>query len=178
MNIDLKIHKCTEDKMKLLESKGVISRLTPGGHLLNVGHNESRHETIYASEERFGPHKLICVTINKDNYDRFLYHNENEEFLLLDRVESTPLIMLFALCSNEALELKIKNRSLGEEDFLVMEMVNNDPNLSFFTMNKRFAHVEMCHSISDQPPSFYVTESRDIDECFIDFKEYELRIIR
>lgn len=178
MELKIPLRQCDEEQMALLASKGVIRRLTPGRHRLDVGDEDSRHETLYASEETFGPHKLICVTINKTTYDRFLYHNDNEEFMLIDTEKSAPLLMLIALIPYWEMEEKIRKRKLRADDFVFLEMQKNNPHLSFFTMNKHFAHVEMCGYISKTPPSFYVTESRDIDEQFIDFNTYDLILER
>lgn len=176
MKIKLNPVKCSDEVMQLLEEKEVITRLTPGRHRLEVSENTSRHETLYASQEKFGPHKLICVTINAQDFSRFLYHNDHEEFMLIDEMSATPLYILFSLLRADELNKKINQNTLTSEDFLLVEMKKNDPNLSFFTMHKGFAHVELCKEISENPPSFYVAESRDIDENIIDMKHYMFEI--
>lgn len=159
-----------------LEQFGVIRRLCPRRDVLEVKMGESRHASLYECDEKFGPHKLICVTINSVEPKNFLYHNDNEDFMLIDLEDRTELIITMSLYHHRILEDKIENGTLTDEDFMAVIFKPNDPYLSFFTMNKGYPHVETCKMASQKPPSFYVTESRNLDENHIDFKDYELRI--
>jgi len=176
MDIILKPIQVTEEILDSLERLDVISRIKPGKHLLETKKGESKHETIYACEDQYGPHKLICVTINNSKPTNFLYHNDNEDFMLIDLKGRTGLVITMALIEHQLLEEKIENNIITSDDFISVIFEPNNPNTSFFTMNKGFAHVETCLKESDVPPSFYVAESRDLDENHIDFKGYQLRI--
>lgn len=176
MKINIKPVQCTEEVMALLENHGVITRLMPGKNILETEPGESRHETLYSCDERYGPHKLITVTINGTKPKNFLYHNDREDFMLIDLPNREPLVLTVCLFNKEVLNKKIADQTLSADDFMSVLMESNHPQLSFFTMNPGFAHVETVLNTSDNPPSFYVAESRDLDENFIDLKNYELEI--
>lgn len=97
MKLILKPVEASEEIMAHLEEKGVITRLGPKRHRLSVKMGQSKHVSIYESDDKFGPHKIITVTINNQDFSNFLYHNDNEEFLLLDDPMTTPLYILFSL---------------------------------------------------------------------------------
>lgn len=162
--------------MAVLESKGVIRRISPGKDALPVERGQSRWMEIYSAHERFGPHKLIAVTINSVRPNHFSYHSDPEDFMLIDRADAEGLILTVALCKHSELEGKIAAGILSAEDFIAIRCKANDPELSFFTMNAGFAHVETCTAESKNPPSFYVAESRHLDENAVDFGAYRVRI--
>ncbi len=176
MDIVLKPIQVTEEILDRLEQLGVISRIKPGKHILETKKGDSKHETVYACDNQYGPHKLICVTINNSKPTNFLYHNDNEDFMLIDLKRRTGLVITMALIEHQLLEQKIENHTIESKDFISVIFEPNNVLTSFFTMNKGFAHVETCLFESDVPPSFYVAESRDLDENHIDFKAYQLRI--
>lgn len=177
MKLKVKIVDMDDTIMENLEKKQLIERLKPASHRLSANKGESKHASIYEAEEKFGPHKIITVTINSTEPKNFLYHSENEEFLLIDSMDRENLIILMALIKKDELNMKIKKESLSSEDFLAVRCKFCDPNLSFFIMKKNVPHVEIAERESDNPPSFFVTESRDIDENLIDLSNYELDII-
>lgn len=176
MEIVLTPVEASVDVMMALESKGVIRRISPGKDTLEVARGQSRWMEIYSARERFGPHKLIAVTINSAQPKGFSYHSDPEDFLLIDREDAKGLILTVALCQHSELEAKITAGTLRAEDFMAIRCKANDPELSFFTMNGGYAHVETCTAESENPPSFYVTESRHLDENPVDFGEYRIRI--
>ncbi len=134
MEVRLKPVLATEKIMDMLESRGVISRICPGKDILKTELGESRHETIYAADERFGPHKLICVTINDTRPRNFLYHNDAEDFMLIDLPHRTDLIITMALIPKDELEEKIDSKTFAAEDMIAVIFKPNDPYTSFFTM--------------------------------------------
>lgn len=162
--------------MERLEAAGVIRRMGPGKDTLPVGPGESRWVEVYAAQEAYGPHKLIAVTINSAALTKLAYHSAPEDFLLIGDPKSTGMILTMALCRAAELERKISEKTLGSEDFMALRCRFNDPELSFFTMNPYYAHVETCVHESKMPPSFYVGESRNLDENAIDFSDYRLEI--
>lgn len=176
MKIVVKPVKATESLMVLLEEKKVITRICPAHDTLKTRKGEARCETVYSTNPQFGPHKLICVTINTIEPRNFLYHSDKEDFMLIDRIGTTELILTVSLCHKDELLQKIETNTLGSEDFISIICEANNPYLSFFTMNAYYPHVETCSRPSDNPPSFYVGEPRDLDENIIDFKAYQLAI--
>lgn len=174
MELVVKPIKATPQLMASLEEKGIISRICPGHDPLETPQGKARCETVYATDEKYGPHKLICVTINTTEPKNFFYHSDKEDFMLIDKAGTTALILTMSLWHKDVLLEKIAAGTLCEEDFVSVICVPNDPELSFFTMNPYFPHVETCSFSSDNPPSFYVGEPRDLDENPIDFKNYRL----
>ena len=57
--------------MAHLEELGLIIRLRPGGHDLAAQPGETLGESIYESADRYGPHKLIAVTVNRAEFAAF-----------------------------------------------------------------------------------------------------------
>lgn len=176
MEIVLTPVQATVDVMESLEAHGVITRLGPAKHRLSVNRGESKWRELYAADSQFGPHKLICVTINDRLPRNFVYHSVPEEFLLIDDPRATPLILTVSLLTKDELEQKIQLKTVTSADFLALQCVPNHPELSFFTMNPFYPHVETCLLESESPPSFYVTESKNIDEMPIRFETYQLTI--
>ncbi|MCT4631387.1 MAG: hypothetical protein N4A76_01465 [Firmicutes bacterium] len=177
MKLKIKTVDMDDKIMSMLEERDLIARLRPGNHRLEVSKGESNHYSLYESEDKFGPHKIISVTINSTIPKNFLFHNENEEFWLIDSHDRESLIIVIALVKKDLLNEKIKDASISGDDFIGLRCKFCDPNLSFFIMKKHVAHVEIVERESEKPPSFYVTESRDIDENFIDLLDNKLDII-
>lgn len=167
---------CTKKVMEELEEMGIIRLLSPGRDLLDVATGESSHRTIYSADDKFGPHKLICVTINSTEPRNFLYHNDTEDFMLIDSPGTADLILTISLLKYSELNKKIDDGTVSKDDFISIRCNKNDPYTSFFSMNKYFPHVETVLDTGENPPSFYVGESRDLDENPIDFKNYSLVI--
>lgn len=176
MKIAVKPIKATEANMTYLEERGVITRICPGHDPLDTPEGESRCGTVYSTDPKYGPHKLICVTINTIEPTNFMYHSDKEDFMLIDKPGTEGLILTVSLCSKDELIRKIEAGTLTADDFMSLLCERNSPSLSFFTMNPYYPHVETCRVQSDNPPNFYVGEPRDLDENLIDFKSYQLII--
>jgi hypothetical protein len=176
MKLIVKPVKATEELMAMLEEKKVITRIWPGHDHIDVQKGESKFKTVYSTENRFGTHKLIYVTINGTEPKNFLYHSDREDFMLIDRAGTGELLLTVSLCHKDELNRKIEAGTLAADDFVSVICEANNPYLSFFTMNAYYPHVETCRMPSDNPPGFYVGEPRDLDENLIDFKDYQLVI--
>lgn len=176
MKLVLKPTPVTEEIMLNLEALGIVNRICPGHDPLPVKLGESKFDTVYYTDTKWGSHKLICVTINSTEPANFLFHSDREDFMLIDFEDTAPLVLTMSLHSNKVLEEKIRSKTLTEQDFISIICAKNHPFFSFFTMNPYFAHVETCLRESTKPPSFYVSEPRDLDENLIDLDEYRLEI--
>lgn len=176
MEIRLKPVEGTVEVMADLESRGVIRRLFPGKDRLLLESGESKWKEVYAANEVYGAHKLIAVTINSLEPSNFVYHSDAEDFILLDDWNARDLILTVALEPYEKIQEKIDSGCLSPSDFKAIRCKKNDPYASFFTMNPFYAHVETCSECSENPPSFYVTESQKLDEKPIALKGYTLKI--
>ena len=132
----------TPKLMAHLEELGLIIRLRPGGHDLAAQPGETLGESIYETADRYGPHKLIAVTVNRAEFAAFGTHPDNEEFLLLGNPDSQPLYLAVALCLRPEFEEKVKTGRLTAADFVMIECRYNDPEVSFFVMRADVPHGE------------------------------------
>lgn len=162
-NLQLPSTEMTPKVMQNLQDRGLIIRLTPGGHAPVVGENESSAVILYASDEQYGPHKLIGCGINAtDSTKYFGYHHDREEFLLIGDPSCKPVHLVVALCLKEEFEKKAREKTLSPDDFIALRMKFNDPQVSFFTMNAYVPHGEVTVSGPGKIATFYVTEPRDV----------------
>lgn len=167
----------TAELMAGLEARGLIIRLRPGAHDLAAQPGETRGESIYESAGRYGPHKLIAVTVNRAGFAAFGTHPDNEEFLLLGDPDSQPLYLAVALCMRDEFEEKVKRGRLTAADLVLIECRYNDPEVSFFVMRAGVPHGEAVAPAAGKPaPSFYVTESRDLPLDLLDLRKYRLNV--
>ncbi len=160
--------------MQDLEARGLIIRLCPNNHELEVGDEETRDGTIYSSAAAFGPHKLITVTVNRTTFASFGTHADNEEFLLIGDPATKPLYLVIALHRRQELAAIIECGELSAADFCCLKVRYNDPFASFFVMLKDVPHGEVVAGGDGRPASFYVTEPRDLGIDLTDFGDYEL----
>ncbi len=164
--------------MEELERRGLIERLAPSRekHRVPVGRKEGRGEKLYVSRASSGGHTLVACAIDNDTFSSFATHQENEEFLLLGGVDERPMYLLICLLSREELLEKMQKGTLTGEDFVLLDCVFNDPELSFFVMKEGVPHGECAYG-SGRPATFYVTECEGIRLDKIDlYKDYEVVI--
>jgi len=177
-NLLLSSIEMTPQVMQDLQNRGLIIRLTPGGHFPKVGENESDAVVVYSSEERYGPHKLIGCAINAaDSAKYFGYHPDREEFLLIGDPSSKPVHLVVALCFKKEFEKKAREKTLSTADFIALRMKFNDPQVSFFTMNAYVPHGEVTVTGPGKIPTFYVTEPRDIKIEAMELNGYHWDVI-
>ena len=164
--------------MDNLEQRGLIIRLAPGRHVLATGQEETKAKSLYEGDPRYGPHKLITVTVSRTRFEAFGTHPDNEDFLLLGDPTSGPLYLVIALLARREFEEKVRGQTLSHNDFVALTARFNDPLVSFFTMMKGVPHGEALAEGSDKPSTFYVAESRDLPIDRSDFGPYMLAITR
>ncbi len=172
--ISLNPVQATDEVMTMLEQKDLIFRIKPRHNGLNPGQEDIAFTPVYVSDEAFGPHRLLAVTINRSTFPDFGWHSENEEFIIVGESDTKPLYLLTATVKKDELQRKIDEGSVSEEDFLLLDLTYNDANTSIFTMKKDVPHTEATKPGAGKPPSFYVTESDKIDLIKVDLKGYEL----
>lgn len=160
--------------MEFLETKAVITRITPNSNLQITPKGQNNVSTIYASDVEYGSHKLIAVTINKSELTHLISHPDREDFMLIGQPERTPLILTISLLKELALKEKIKKGMLSSEDFIAFYCDMNNPETSFFTMNPDYPHGESCMIESNFPPSFFVGEPTNLLENFTTLAPYVL----
>jgi hypothetical protein len=162
--------------MDELEKKGLITRLCPGRHELGAGPGETLWKLLYEPKEGYGPHRLITVTVNREAFEGFGTHPDNEEFLLIGDRDTQPLYLAISFLGKAELAAKIAAGTVGAADFIALRIKYNDPELSFFVMRAGVPHGEAIVDTGKKPPSFYVTESLHLPLDLTGFDGYELKI--
>jgi hypothetical protein len=168
----------TPELMQDLEDRELIIRLRPGAHRLDAEPGETQGTPLYEPEEGYGPHKLIAVTVNREEFAGFGTHPDNEEFLLIGTPETKPMYLAVALCMREEFEKKIRLGRLAPSDLVLLRCVYNDPEVSFFVMRKDVPHGEAILQADLPPATFYVTESRDLTLDLVQMRKYRLKVNR
>jgi hypothetical protein len=157
-----------------LEKRNLILRLGPCRHHLPSAWGQTLDRPVYDSHERYGPHRLLTVTVNRVPFVDFASHPDNEEFLMVGDPDTKPLFLVIALMYREELEDKINKGTITSDDFICLRIKWNDPYVSFFTMLAKVPHGEAVTIREGRPPSFYVTEGRDLPNDIVDLGSYEL----
>jgi hypothetical protein len=174
--IPLKPVKMTPALMQKLENRKLIIRLCPKHHELPAKKGKTLGKSIYESDVRRGPHKLITVTVNCSVFGAFGSHPDNEEFLLIGDPATKPLYLVVSLFGKKDLVRKVKEGRLSAKDFVCLRVKYNDAAVSFFTMLADVPHAEAVADTTGRPASFYVTEPRDIGFEPLKLAGYELRV--
>ncbi|MDD5347116.1 MAG: hypothetical protein PHT59_00725 [Candidatus Omnitrophica bacterium] len=159
IQLSLRPRIATAQVLSLLERKGLIRTLTPPRRILASRRPEGALEVLYRSHETYGSHKLICVKKNSDLI-QLNSHPDNEEFLLINTNGRTykPLYIVIALHKKDALNRKIRERSLAAADFLCLCMDYANPRTAVFTMLKDTVHCEVTPPGRGTGPVFFVSE--------------------
>ncbi|MBR2528025.1 MAG: hypothetical protein IKE58_06120 [Blautia sp.] len=169
----LPVQEMTPELMQMMEDEGLIVRLSPRHHeISDAPFGETSWMTLYDGVDGYGPHKIIAITVNRLGFPGFGTHPDQEEFLLIGTNASVPMYILVARMQREEFEKKRDAGALTADDFYFLKAKFNDPEVSFFVMNKGVPHGEGILETGDLLPSFYVTESRDLplDLCEIGYE--------
>ncbi len=157
-----------------LEARGLILRLAPHRHDLPAEPGHTLDRPIYKSADKWGPHMLISVTVNRVPFNDFATHPDNEDFILVGDPDTKPLYLVVALMRRPELAAKVAAGTISPADFVCLHVKWNDPDVSFFTMLADVPHGEAITASEGRCPTFYVTEGRDLPNDLFDFGPYEL----
>lgn len=162
-----------------LEERGCLRRLLmPEPAALNAAPGSVVDAPVYVSDPGYGPHMLLCVGINHGT-PRMVTHPDHEEFLLVsDGRRMRPLILIISRLARGELEQRAREGSLAPTDLVAMELVYNDPTLSFFTMRGGTPHCEVALDGPGAVPCFFVTEARDLPSQAVALGGLELTVTR
>ncbi|MDR0651932.1 MAG: hypothetical protein LBG12_01365 [Synergistaceae bacterium] len=174
--IELSPVEMTGDVMEFLERRGLITRLCPNRHELAPPLGETAWKTLYEPKDGYGPHKLISVTVNREEFASFGVHPDNEEFWLIGDADTQPMYLAISLVTAEELGAKTAAGTLEPSDFIALRAKYNDPLVSFFVMLANVPHGEAIVNAGKRPPTFYVTESRDLPLPLTDMGDYRLKV--
>ena len=159
--ITLSPAEATEKILARLEKKGLIRTFRPTPKILKLGYRKKGGvDTIYSSSPRFGSHKLICIRQDDFLEIALTYHDDNEEFLIMNStpLKFKPFYIVIGLHKRREFEEKARNKSLSEKDIIVIRFKYNDPATSIFTMLKDTPHCQITKPGRGRPPIFFVTE--------------------
>ena len=176
MKLEIPVTDMTPQVMEQLEKDGLIQRLCPGHEHLEAPKGETTWRLMYEPKEGFGPHRLITIRVNREPFAGFGTHPDCEEFWLIGSEDTQPMYLAICRLSRESLEKAVAEQSLRTEDFVMLRVRYNDPQVSFFVMNANVPHGEAIVDRQKPPAAFYVTESRDLPLDLIDLAPYELKV--
>lgn len=159
-----------------LEQRNLIVRLGAHRHDLPAVPGQTLDRPIYRTADRFGPHMLISVTVNRVPFTDFATHPDNEDFLMLGDPDTNPLYLVVALMRRHELAAKVMVGSVSPTDFVCLRVKWNDPEVRFFTLLADVPHGEAINDSEGLSPTFYVTESRDLPNDLFDMGNYELTV--
>jgi hypothetical protein len=174
--LSLKPVEMTERIMESLERKGLVIRLCPGHDELDAPRGETLWKLIYEPKGGYGPHRLITVTVNREEFAEFGTHPDNEEFWLVGSEDTQPMYLVISFLSADELAAKTGAGTLKEDDFIALHIKYNDPRVSFFVMRAGVPHGEAIVNRGKRPPSFYVTESLNLPLDPVPFGGYRIAI--
>lgn len=177
MQITLKPVKSSTKVFKYLEKKGLISVLKPTDKALKTRTKTGTVDILYTSNKKFGSHRLMCIG-KRTKKVQLCYHFDNEDFIFINpgNIDYQKLYLVFALDKIDVFSKKLSKNLLSSKDFVAVEIVYNDPNLSFFTMLKKTVHCEVVKDEDKQHPVFLVTESSDLKNNKIKHKDLTITV--
>lgn len=152
----------TRDAMLRMEKLGLIHRLAPGNDTADPVAGDNLGRSIYEGDAQFGGHKLIVATIDSPTLRYFGCHLDCEDVWLIGKDSYRPLYFVFAVPLRAEFERKAATGQLTAGDFICLRARYNDPEASFFVVNKLVMHGEFVPPGAGESPSFYVTEPTNL----------------
>ena len=147
-----------KNAMIRLEALGLIHRLSPGNDVATPQAGDNLGRSLYESDPALGGHKLIVATIDSPTLRYFGCHIDYEDVFLIGSPDCRPMYFVFAIPLQEEFRRRAEEGSLAADHFICLRARYNDPEASFFTVNKLVMHGEFVPPGHGVSPSFYVTE--------------------
>jgi hypothetical protein len=175
MQITLKPVKSSTKVFNFLEKKGLISVIKPTEKAIKTRTKTGTVDILYTSNKKFGSHRLMCIG-KRTKKVQLCYHFDNEDFMFINpsNTDYQKLYLVFALDKINAFNKKLSENLLTGKDFVAVEIVYNDPKLSFFTMLKKTVHCEVVKDEDKQHPVFFVAESSNLKNNKIRHKDLKI----
>lgn len=175
MHIELKPVKASIKVFNYLEKKGLISVLRPTYKAIKTRTNTGTVDILYTSNKNFGSHRLMCIG-KRTKKVQLSYHLDNEDLLFINSlsIDYQKLYLVFALDKIDTFSKKLFKNALSSKDFIAIEIVYNNPQLSFFTVLKKTVHCEVVKDEDKQHPVFFVAESSNLKNNKIKHKELKI----
>jgi hypothetical protein len=162
--------------LETLDQQGLIRLFKPTERTQNPPSGENIAESLYESDDAYGPHKLIAVGVNKTQV-RLGVHPDNEEFLIPDHGEAVrPLYLLICHLPQDELYQRDQAGTVAAADFTCLSLYPSPRGAEMFTMLKGTLHCEVTVE-SDAPIGcFYVTESCDLPITWVDLERTQFQL--
>jgi hypothetical protein len=175
MQIKLKPIKSSIKVFNFLEKKGLISVLKPTNKAIKTKTRTGTVDILYTSNKNFGSHRLMCIG-KRTKKVQLSYHLDNEDLLFINPLNTDyqKLYLVFALDKIDVFSKKFAKNMLTEKDFIAIEIVYNNPSLSFFTVLKKTVHCEVVKDEDKQHPVFFVAESSNLKNNKIKHKDLNI----
>lgn len=175
MTITLRPVKSSMEVFNYLEKKGFVARLKPTKKAVDTRTKTGTVDILYTSNKNFGSHRLMCIG-KRDKKVQMTYHLDNEDLIFLNpsNVDYQKLYIVFALDKIDIFSKKLSKNILTSKDFMAVEIVYNNPNLSFFTILKKTVHCEVVKDEDKQHPIFFVAESSNLKNNKIKHKDLKI----
>ena len=175
MQITIKPIKSSVKVFNFLKKKGLISVLKPTNKAIKTRTKTGTVDILYTSNKRFGSHRLMCIG-KRTKKVQLCYHLDNEDFIFIKpgNIAYQKLYLVFALDKIDIFARKLSKNILSNKDFIAVEVVYNDPNLSFFTMLKKTVHCEVVKEEDKPHPVFFVAESSKLKNNKIKHKDLKI----
>jgi hypothetical protein len=170
----------TPSILSFLEKKNLIKTLTPSERIIRSKRKKGLVDTVYHTDKKFGTHKLICVKLRNSSKMRLNFHQDNEEFIIINntKYKFKPLYLAIGLYKNKEFEDRIRQNRLTEKDILILRLKYNDTKTCIFTMLKETPHCELTEEgRAGMQPIFFVTEPTDLKMTKIKTNGYKLNVI-
>ncbi|MFA7073751.1 MAG: hypothetical protein WC234_01015 [Endomicrobiaceae bacterium] len=175
--INLKPVKSSAKIFNILEKRSLIKTFKPTKKALSTKTKTGAVDILYTSKKEFASHRLMCIG-KRNKTVQLCYHLDNEDFIFLNpsKIDFQKLFLVFALDKIDVFEKKLSKNILKDSDFIALEIIYNNPEMSFFTMLKKTVHCEVVLNENKQHPVFFVTESSELKNNKIAHKNIQFII--
>ena len=173
----LKPEKVSEKLFLKLEKLKLIKLIRPTKKTLETKTKTGAVSRFYTSSPKSGSHTIMSVGKRSEKI-RFSWHNDNEDFLLLnpENLKFKKLYLIVSYLKKKDFLKKLISETLSEKDFTAVELEFNNPKLSFFIMLKNTVHCEITKKTKGQHPVFFVSESSRLKDNKILTKNYNISL--
>lgn len=162
--IQITVKPGTEQEMRGLESRGLISLIQAERIDLMPPLGETQTREVYRAQPEWGAHKLLSIAVNRTVRElRLGYHPDREDVLLTPVPAGTrELLWFFCFLTPGEFLQKATRDALTPADFTALSMQFGTRHGGWFTIHPQVIHGE-CTTAGESPcPVFYVTEPGDM----------------
>lgn len=166
----IQVYKMNGKTWDYLISNGFISTVRSRDELYSLPENRAQVDIVHECNA-YGGNKLINVGMNLSWPSMFHHHPAHEQVFLMSGMKTKPLYIAFAFNGLEGFMRRKNQECLGEEDFIIVEMLYNNPEWSSFAINPGVLHGEFTCLGEGTNPVLIVTEPSDMATNMVDISE-------